>query len=252
MNEEIPDPVAAEPEVVLPETPKLESSWETWSRTPNPHTLSGVLKSVGPVIQTAVSRYPGINKNLMMGESKRLAIQAIKTYDPARGTSLSTHVFGHLKPLGRFAEKETKVVSVPRDFKTEVASFIKARQGFMEEEGREPSDAEMQDMLGIGKKKLQKLNVGAFYEMPEGQTESDIDIGQQDDSPSLNLWVDYVYHDLPARDKMIMDYRLGKNGRPVKEPNEIAAIMKIDPSYVRKRTTAISKQILEGLNKNNN
>jgi DNA-directed RNA polymerase specialized sigma subunit len=239
-----------EMDLPVPEAPKAESSWEMWSKNPTPANLSSVLRSIDPVISGSISRYPNISPSLLRSESKRLAIQAVKSYKPGTGASLSTHVFGHLRPLGRFAERTTRVINVPRDFKTEVASLVRARQDFMESEGREPSDSEIQDILGVSKSKLRKLNAGAFYELPEGQVEGDIDV-EGSESPELNLWTEYVYHDLPERDRMIMDHRLGRNGRPILEPNQIAQVMGIDPSYVRKRTTAISKKILEGLNSKN-
>jgi len=236
-------------EMAAPEAPKADAAWDMWKKSPSPASMSAVIHSIEPVISGAISRYPGISPGLMRGEAKRLAVQAVKSFDPSAGASLATHTFGHLRSLGRFAERATKVVQVPRDFRTEVASFVKAKQDFTESEGREPSDSEMQDLLGIDKKRLRRLTAGAFYELPEGQVEGDINV--EDDSPELSLWTDYVYHDLPERDKTIMDHRLGRNGRKMLEPNEIAQVMGLDPSYVRKRTKAISNRILEGLNSRN-
>jgi DNA-directed RNA polymerase specialized sigma subunit len=242
MNEApIPTPIEEDPVIEVP-----MSSWESWKKAPSPAAMSTAIKSIDPVISSAVRRHPGINENLLMGEAKRLAVQAIKSFDPVQGTSLSTHVFNHLRPLSRFAERATKAVSVPRDFKAEVGGFVKARRDFEEENGREASDGEMRDILGINAKRLAKLNAGTFYEMPEGQIEGAVE-QEDDESPKLNLWADYVYHDLSPRDKLIMDYRMGRNGKPIKEPQEIAAILKMDPSHVRKRTKSIAQQILDGL-----
>lgn len=246
MSEENSQP----PEVVEDDPPIEEvpvSSWEMWRKSPSPASMSAVIRSVEPVIKSSVRRYPGVSENLLRGEAKRLTVQAVKTFDPAQGTTLSTHVFNHLRPLARFSEKATKAISVPRDLKADVGKFVRARKDFEEENGREPSDGEIQDILGINSKRLGKLNAGSFFEMPEGQMEGAMDVIPEE-SARLNLHVDYVYHDLAPRDKLIMDYRMGRNGRPVKEANEIAQILKMDPSHVRKRANMISSRILEGLN----
>lgn len=244
------DPSLQEPEdsteELIDDIPDATEAWNTWRQSPTPNSLSTVLRSVDPVIERSVSRFPGMNKSLMRGQAKSLAIQAFKTYDPQSGASLSTHVFNHLRPLSRFADRQTKVVSVPRDFRAQVAEFIKFKQDFFEEQGREPSDDEVANRMGLTKKQITKLNHGSFYEMAEGATEAPVEVSSDDDS--LGTWVEFVYHDLPERDKLIMDYRIGRNGKPVLTAEQIAQKMNIDPSYVRKRSAVISKRILDGVN----
>lgn len=247
--------IATDPQIQDPEedvveeindTPDTMSAWSSWKQSPNPNSLSTALRSVDPVIEKSVSRYPGMNKSLMRSQAKSLAIQAFKTYDPESGASLSTHVFNHLRPLSRFADRQTKVVSVPRDFRAQVSGFIKFKQDFLEEQGREPSDDEIANRMGLSKKQIAKLNQGSFYELAEGGTEAPVEVSSDDDA--LGTWVEFVYHDLPERDKLIMDYRIGRNGKPVLSAEQIAQKMNIDPSYVRKRSAVISKRILDGVN----
>src|ERR1035437_10991777 len=62
-------------------------------KSPNPNSMASVLNTVKPVISGALKKYPGVNSGVLSGEAKRLAIAAIKTYDPSHGATLQTHVY---------------------------------------------------------------------------------------------------------------------------------------------------------------
>lgn len=228
-------------------SPRGHSEWEGWKKNPNPQTMAGVLRAVRPTIDSTIKRYPGINPAIIGGEAKRLAIQAVKTYDPTQGASLPTHIFNHLRPLQRYSQTVTKAVNVPRNAREGYARYMGVKKDFFEENNREASDAELQDLLGINRKGLSKLHQLGHYEFAEGQLESMPDQPDEDD-PVLDLWADYVYHDLNDRDKLIMDYRLGRNGQKVLSTQEIAAKLKIHPTYVNRRAEEIADRILKGVN----
>jgi hypothetical protein len=167
------------------------------------------------------------------------------TVDPTAGTSLSTHVFNHLRPISRFAQKTMRVVSVPRERSEDIGRLVKFENDFLEENQREPMDHEVQDHFGIGADKLKNLRGGTFFEFPEGGTEGSVEVDPGESR--LARWSQFVYHDLVPRDRAIMDHRMGNGGRPVLSPEEIAAKLHLDVSYVRKRAAAISQKILEGI-----
>lgn len=244
MNEIDPDLTAPPPDLEK-SAPDADLAYSRWKVAPSPHSMSDVLKGVEPVIKSQISRFPGTNETLLRSEARRLAVQAVKTYDPAHGSSLQTHVFNHLRPLARFTQKTSRAVTVPRDAREGIANLMRAKQDFMEEHGREPSDAELQDLTGLSGDKFSRLSGMAFYEMPEGKQETPVAVTPEDSR--IGMWTDFVYHDLPNRDRLIMDYRLGRNGRPVTDVNKIAAILKVDPSYVHKRVKSIASQILQGV-----
>lgn len=225
--------------------PDSVGAWDRWSKAPSPASLSGVLKTVKPVIDGAVARNKGVNEGLLRSEAKRLAIQAFKTFDPAAGASLNTHVFGHLRSLGRFSQKMTRAIDVPRERNEEIGRLVKFERDFQEQNLRDPLDEEVQDHFGISSKKLTKLRGGVFYEFPEGGLEGDLEFDPEESR--LARWSAFVYQDLPPKDRLIMDHMTGAGGRPPLSPNDLAAKMGLDPSYVRKRAATIAQKILEGV-----
>jgi hypothetical protein len=240
-------PVVVDPADEAPDaSPRGHQEWSQWKAAPTPGNLSLTLKALDPVISKAVSRYPKFHPAVMNAEAKRLAIGAIRSFDPNESASLSTHVFNHLRPMSRFSEEASRAVVIPREARTDVANLSKMQRDFMEENNREPNDSEIQDALGISGKKLTKLRNLSHYEFAEGALEESPE-SQQDD-PMVRIWADYVYHDLNPRDKAIMDHRLGRNGRPVLSTEETAAKLGIHPTYVNRRAQEIAEKILRGIN----
>lgn len=227
-------------------TPQIQShpEWEQWRKAPNPANMARVVKSVNPLIESTVKRYGHVSPALVGGEARRLAISAIKTYDPTQGASLPTHIFNHLRPLTRYVQTAGKAINTPRDAREGLARYVNAQRDFFEEHNREATDDDLQDILGVDRKKLTKLHQMANYEFPEGGLESSPDVTSEDDR-KLDLWADFVYHDLSDRDKLIMDHRLGRNGRPILDTDALAAKLKIHPSYVNRRAQEIAEQILK-------
>ena len=69
---------------VMPHQDAL-GQWQNWKRKPGPESMAKVLNSVRPIINKSVSKFPKYNSAILGGEAKRLAIVAIKTFDPDRG-----------------------------------------------------------------------------------------------------------------------------------------------------------------------
>jgi DNA-directed RNA polymerase specialized sigma subunit len=222
------------------------AAWNQWKAAPHPKLMSTVLKSVQPTIDAAIARHPRFNAGVLGGEAKRLAIQAVKTFDPAQNASLSTHIFNHLRPLSRYTQEMSRAVSVPREAREQYGKVVRAEQDFLEQNNRPPTDWELQDQLGISRERLAKIRQVGKFEFAEGALESAPDVQQED--PTISLWTDYVYHSLPDRDRQIMDYRLGRIGKTVLPTVEIAQRLGIDPSYVNRRAGQIAQQILDGVN----
>jgi len=233
------------------ETPGVKA-WSDWQKSPSPITMSAAVKSVGPAIDTAISRFPKINPAVARGEARRLAISAIKTYDPTQGTSLSSHVFNHLRGLGRFSqEKVRNIVSIPRSSREEFGRLNAAERAFVEERGRYPSDNELSDLTGFSGKKMERLRGMGKYDFAEGAIENSPDVGQEKDG-TLGLWADFIYHDLNPRDQLIMDYKMGRHGRETLSSEEIAKRTGFHLTYINRRAADIAKQILDGASQTKN
>jgi hypothetical protein len=206
--------------------------------------MAGVLRSVRPIVDKAVSRFPKYNAAVLGGEARRLTIAAVKSFDPAQGTKLPSHIYNHLKPMGRFASTLGSVSNKSRLDRERTAEYLKGIRDLTEINNREPLDEELRDYLRVDQKTLSKMRQASTAEVAEGQMEFLPD--QQDEDPRMALWTEYVYRDLDPRGKLIMDYKLGRNGKPMLGTEELALKLNLNPDYVNRKAGEIAKRILDG------
>ena len=228
----------------IPQERPLEL-WQRWRESPSPQSMAMVVNSVRPVIDKSVSRFPNYNPAVLGGEAKRLAISAIKTYDPQMGTSLNTHVYSHLKAMNRHTQGLTSSVGKSRLETQRAAKYLGAVKDLSEINNREPSDSEIQDFLGVNKKEINKMRLASRGEFSEGQVEF---LPEQREDPKVSMWTDYVYNDQDATGKLIMDYKMGRNGRKQMTTEETAKVLGLNPDYVNRKAGKIANKILSGVN----
>ena len=246
--EELPDePEHAAGVAAMPQADALKA-WSRWKESPSPQRMADTLHAVDPVIQRSVSRFPRYHPAILSGEAKRLAIGAIKTYDPALGTALATHLYHHLKPLGRNLANLSRAIPLSRLERERAAKFLGGQNDLREDLGREPSDAELQDHLKVDAGNLTKMRLAARGEVAEGQADH---LGASDehheDTSRLSLWSDYVYHDATPTEQSIMDLSLGRNGHPQHDGLQIAAKLGFTPQYVNRKREELAKRIIAGM-----
>jgi DNA-directed RNA polymerase specialized sigma subunit len=224
-------------------------NWSNWRKNPSSSNLMSTVDGFDGLMNTSIGQQKNINRSLLKGRAKLLTIDAIKTFDPSSGANLTTHVYNYLRPINRESKDMAEIAPVSRHYNDESAKMINAITSFSEENGREPDDSEIRDILGISQKRLEKLNKIVKYEVPESQIVGgmeDEDIDEQ--SNKLNLWTDYVYHDLGTKDKKILDFKLGRSGHPEMSNEEIALKLNISPMEISNRSANIAKKILDGMN----
>jgi DNA-directed RNA polymerase specialized sigma subunit len=224
-------------------------NWSTWKKNPSSGNLMSVVDGFDGLINTSIGQQKNINRSLLKSKAKLLTIDAIKTYDPLSGANLTTHVYNYLRPINRESKDMAEVAPMSRHYSDESAKMINAVTSFAEENGREPDDSEIRDMLGISQKRLEKLNKIVKYEIPESQVIGGMEDEDTDEqSDRLNLWTDYVYHDLGTKDKKILDLKLGRNGHTEMSNEEVAIKLNTSPAEISNRSAYIASKILQGMN----
>jgi DNA-directed RNA polymerase specialized sigma subunit len=227
----------------------LQNAWENWAKNPTPDNARRLLSSSDKILSTVVKSNQGLSEALVRAKAKNLILKAAQTYDPAAGTKFSTHAYNHVKPLTIRGHTMLQGVDVSR-YQDEISGRYRSfLETFVHDNHREPSLDEVVDGVGVSPKKAKNLMAsGMGYEMPEGGlAEGTLPGLEEADSSDLNLWLDYVYMDLPETHKVVLDYRLGRNGRPPLKIEEIAKRMEISPGMVHKITDGVAKKILGGI-----
>lgn len=222
--------------------------WQT-ARTPDNNTK--LLKTVQPIIDTALSSYVGTTPSpSMRTRAKLMALKAMETYDPNRG-NVKTHLLSQMQSLRRALAKENNIISLPEQVGLDFQRLTESENQLRDQLGRDPTDDEIADATNLSTRRIQKIR--AFHQ-PVAEsatiTENENDTYDGDIASSVpgannahNAWLNFVYEDLGPTDRLIMDMTLGRNGKRRASGQEIAARLKLSPGAVSQRAAKIQAMI---------
>jgi len=175
-------------------------------------------------------------------EAYKLAREAAKSYNPASGNKFSTHLVNHLKKLSRLSTKYGNVVRSPENTQFGVNKLQKLEEDLTHTLGRSPTTEELAHHSGFSVKavtntlKTKKTTTG---------------ISTLFDSPTLfdsqnDEWVQFVYHDLSDKDKLIFEHKTGFGGKKILNNSEIAKKLNLSVSTLNNRIKLINTTLAKG------
>lgn len=218
----------------------------SWNKDPNEEVTSVVLHKLKPTISSAITSYaPGHSKDLAVKAAK-LALDALKTYDPSRGADPTTHVFNSLKRLNRISNTRQNIIPISERKAMEYNVVSRAKADFEDTYDREPSEMELADETGFSLKKIRQILNGNKVVSdtatinPESHNSTFFESDITDDD-----YYDYVYRSVGPIDQKIMEWSSGHGGKPVLSTKEIAAKLKITPAAISQRRGKILAMMSE-------
>jgi DNA-directed RNA polymerase specialized sigma subunit len=230
-----------------PQKEKDVELWREYMRNPSSTTLSPLMRALQPVINSEVNRWAGnVPRPVLEMEAKKLTLDAIKTYDPNKGTALSTHVHNRLYKLSRTVYSNQDIVRMPENKKLKSQTFYNGVQFLQGEFGREPSQAEIADHLGWNQKTVRDVQRSMVDEYVESQDEGASGFDAIRDEPDPLL--DYVYHSLTPLDQKIFEQSTGYNGQKAQTAGQVAKNLGIQQNQVAYRRRLIAKRVEDARN----
>ena len=126
--------------------------WLKWKVGGYKHEdLRPLLKSLEPVIQGEARKFKTsglrIPPSVIDLEFQRQAVVALKTYDPTRGTKISSHVTNLFIKTRRFIAANRNIARIPESRIYLVRDYQVAQERLEEDLGRIPTDVEMSGYL---------------------------------------------------------------------------------------------------------
>ena len=195
------------------------------------------------LIESEAARYAKfVPLHVVTAEAYRLAKEAAESFNPDSGNKFSTHLVNSLKKLSRLSTKYGGILRVPENKQFKIHKMNQAEEELHNELGREPSLAELSQFTGMSLAELTGLKQARKREVNVSNLAySPVFIeGDNDD------WVHFVYHDLPQRDKIIMEHKTGFGGKKLLSNDELAKLLNTSPSTISNRVKLITDRISEG------
>lgn len=246
-----------------PETPKppkapeiddLDKMHAKWVQTQNPELLRNMVDQMNKPIDNAMTSYVGAPSPIMRARARKIAADAVKSYDPKSGASLKNWVAVNLQGLRRYANT-TGPIQVPERIRLDNSRIYQVTQEFSNEHGRPPSDDEVADLTGLPIKRINYVRKMSMPIVAEGKFLSGSDSDEDDvympgvaKTDYRNIWAEYVYHDLDPVNKQIYDMRVGRGqfkGAPL-PVHEISRRLNISSAAVSQRSNKIADKLGEG------
>jgi DNA-directed RNA polymerase specialized sigma subunit len=207
--------------------------------------VEALIKDNKRLIDLEISRYstnlPQITVRL---EAYSLAREAARSYDPKSGFKFSTHLVNSLKKLSRLSTKYGNVVRTPENVQFDLNRLQNTAKDLEHTLGRPPTMEElahrsrlsMQQVASILSSKKAATGLSALMDSPTVFTTS-----------ANDEWIQFVYHDLADKDKLIFEYLTGHGGKQVLDNAAIAKKLNITPSTLNARISMIKGMLGRGL-----
>lgn len=225
----------------------LDEAYGEWRRKPSPDSMQRVIRELDTTITSEVQRFSG-PKPLLRSRAKALAVKAVKSFDPAGGARLRSWVTTQLQPLSRY-NNSLKPVYAPEEVARKSYAISKAIGELTDEIGRQPTDEELADRIGVSVKRLKAIrgSTPATVNTPQDAVEDDSSAPEYAiyQSSPVGGAADAVYGGLNARDRRIFDMRTGSHGEKEHSGNDIASLLNISPALVTRRANTIAEDILK-------
>lgn len=225
----------------------IDAAYAEWSANRTPDNMKALLDQLNPTINSEIQRFSG-PKPLLKSRARALAVKAVRSYDPTSGARLRSWVVTQLQPLSRYTNS-LKPVYAPEDASRKAWAIAQAKERFVDETGRDPTDEELADEVGISVARLRKVRKMVPAVVHERQQEA----GDDDAVPDVAVYqsnpvrdaTEAVYGGLGDRDRKIFDMRTGSHGSAVAQGSAIARELGVSPALVTQRGNEIARQILE-------
>lgn len=195
--------------------------YEKWKKSGSNADMQALITQMEPVVAREVNRWAGsLSRGMLEGRAKGYAVEAIKSYNPAMGTALSTHITNRIQKISRTQYTHGQAARSPEHRAVAMSTFSQAHNGLSSDLGRDPSTIELADNLGWSKNRIQEFQQAYGRKELLGSGDYDASTFAVNDHRADPM-VDFIYYDLSPADQRLFEDITGYGGKPVLKNPEL-------------------------------
>jgi DNA-directed RNA polymerase sigma subunit (sigma70/sigma32) len=187
-------------------------------------------------------------RTALESQARLLAVKALQTYDPSRGTQINTHVGHELKHLNRYVIEYQNVGKIPENRGIAISKFQNIKSNLTEDLGREPTVTELADALMWSPAEVERMQTELRSDIliQQGKDEAFFDTTFNPTDRTQDI-VQFVYYQVGPDEKKVLEYTFGIGGSPKLTPAEMALRMNRPVSEVRKMAHELGEMIHQAM-----
>lgn len=197
-----------------------------WKKSRDKEALAQLMKSLEPILYKNITKWRGgsLPEEVLYAQGLKLLYKGIETFDPSKNVKLSTHITNQLLPLSRITYTYSNVARIPENRIQRLNLFKETLDVLTDKLKRRPTTDELADYLHWSKKMVEQTNRDLFKDtlLQEGYMHVPVT------HSSPNIWtIDFYYHSLSPKEKLLFEDLTGYGGRPVLPESTILKTHKI-------------------------
>jgi DNA-directed RNA polymerase specialized sigma subunit len=224
--------------------------WKKWKKTKDPAHLNALITSMDPFLQSNVNKFSTapLPRTALESQARLLAVKALQTYDPSKGTQINTHVGHELKHLNRYVIEYQNVGKIPENRGIAISKFQNIKSNLTEDLGREPTITELADALMWSPAEVERMQTELRSDIliQQGKDEAFFDTTFNPTDRTKDI-VQFVYYQAGPDEKKVLEYTFGIGGNPKLTPAEMAIRMNRPVSEVRKMAHDLGETIHQAM-----
>lgn len=226
--------------------------WKQWNEGGRKkQDFEPLYHSFKPLINQEVRKWTRneIPASAIRAEVNNHFVNAMKTYDPNRGSALGSWVHNNFRKTQRFVKTYQNIGHIPEGQQKLITPYKVAVEELSAKFGHEPDIDSIADHVGVHPRKIMQLQKELRRDLPTSGFEAE---GMGGD-PVTNLTpkeleaFNLIKYDLTPEEKTVYEYTFGVGGKPQLRPGEIAKVAKIHPSKVSRIRAKLKDKVQEAM-----
>ena len=209
-----------------------QAKWELLNR------FKGLISGI------AIKQSHNLPRPVVEAKLKQYTIQAFDTYDPSKGTKLSTHVTYYLQKINRDNYNNQQAIRLPENLAIGYSRFMEGKTRLHESLGREPTGAELAGHLGWSLSAVENAEKKYHKEFVESRQVYEPGVSDTDIADTA---ISLVYHQMNDDERYLFEHKTGYLGKELKPMDKIRKELNKTPHQFHKLQTGLTGKFQDTL-----